>query len=55
MMRRMLLETIDKVADGGVAPGADPATHRNVRPHEGIIRSDQDWRQAFGSEIVAKW
>jgi nitrite reductase/ring-hydroxylating ferredoxin subunit len=55
MMRRMLLETIEKVEGGAPAPGADPATHRNVRPHEGIVGVDQDWRQVFGSEIAAKW
>ena len=55
MMRRMLLETVDKVAEGGEAPGADPAKHRGVRPHEGIVKADQDWRQVFGTEIAAKW
>ena len=55
MMRRMLLDAIDNVAAGAAAPGADPASHRGVRPHEGIVPAGADWRQAFGSEIAAKW
>ncbi|HVA11738.1 MAG TPA: Rieske 2Fe-2S domain-containing protein [Stellaceae bacterium] len=55
MMRRMLLEAIDNVANGGAAPGADPATHRNVRSHEAMVPAGQDWREVFGSEISAKW
>jgi phthalate 4,5-dioxygenase len=54
-MRRLLLEAIDNVAAGAQAPGADPQSHRGVRPHEGIVPAGQDWRQAFGTEISAKW
>ena len=54
-MRRLLLEAIDNVAAGAKAPGADPQTHRGVRPHEGIVPAGQDWRQVFGGDIVAKW
>jgi len=54
-MRRLLLEAIDNVAAGGKPPGADPQTHRGVRPHEGIVPAGQDWRQVFGGEIAAKW
>ena len=32
-----------------------PATHRGVRPHDGIVPAGADWREAFGSEIAAKW
>ena len=54
-MRRLLLEAIDNVAAGGSAPGADPQSHRGVRPHEGIVPAGQDWRKVFGDEIAAKW
>jgi len=54
-MRRLLLEATQAVEQGGVAPGAEPAAHRGVRPHEAIIAADQDWRQAFGKELAAKW
>ncbi|HEY3917627.1 MAG TPA: Rieske 2Fe-2S domain-containing protein [Stellaceae bacterium] len=55
IMRRMLLEAIDAAAAGAPAPGADPAQHRSVRPHEAMVPVGQDWRQAFGHELAAKW
>jgi len=55
MMRRLLLEAVDAVAEGGTAPGADPALHRAVRPHEAVIAAGQEWRQVFGHELAAKW
>jgi len=37
------------------APGADPASHRGVRPHDTLIPANANWREAFGDELVAKW
>lgn len=54
-MRRLLLEAISATERGERAPGADPATHRNIRPHEAIIHGDRDWREVFGTELAAKW
>jgi hypothetical protein len=51
MMRRLLLEALDAES----APGADPASHRAIRPYEAVLSADQDWRQAFREELVAKW
>ena len=55
LMRRLMLEATEAVAQGGRAPGADPAVHRNIRPHEAIIADGQDWRAAFGTALEAKW
>jgi hypothetical protein len=54
-MRRLMLEATQAVERGERAPGADPAIHRNIRPHEAIIRADQNWREVFGNELAAKW
>ena len=54
-MRAMLLRAIDSVEKGGEAPGADPQTHRDMRPFDNFVRADQDWREVFGSETKAKW
>jgi hypothetical protein len=54
-MRRLMLEATHAVETGGSAPGADPATHRSVRPHDALIPVTADWRQLLTSELVAKW
>ena len=54
-MRRLLLEATYAIERGDKAPGADPAVHRNVRPHDTLIPADANWRDAFGRELVAKW
>jgi len=54
-LRRMLLEATDAVARGETPPGADPATHRDVRPYDGIVPPGGNWREAFGDELSCKW
>ena len=54
-MRRLLLEATRAVERGERPKGADPATHRNIRPHDRVITSDSNWRETFGMELVAKW
>ncbi len=54
-MRSMLLRAIDAVAVGGAAPGADPATHRGMRPYDDFVRAGEDWWAKFEPEIKAKW
>jgi phthalate 4,5-dioxygenase oxygenase subunit len=53
--RRMLSDAISAVQRGETPPGADPATYRNARPHDAVVRKGTDWRQAFASETVAKF
>jgi phthalate 4,5-dioxygenase len=55
MMRRLMLEATQAVERGERAPGADPAVHCNIRPHEAVIQGGQDWRAVFGNALEAKW
>jgi hypothetical protein len=54
-MRRLMLEALDVNEKGGTPRGVDPQTYRNIRPHDRIVPQDQDWRQTFENELVAKW
>ena len=54
-MRAMLLRAIDTVEKGGEAPGADPQTHRGMRPFDNFVKAGEDWRAIFESETKAKW
>lgn len=54
-MRRLLLEATHAVERGEAAPGADPASHRLVRPYDATIAQGEDWRQVFANEVIAKW
>ena len=53
--RQLLLEACDAVARGEDPPGSDPASYCNVRPYDNFLTHDADWREAFASELVAKW
>ena len=53
--RQLLLEACDAVERGEDPRGCDPQTHRNVRPYDNFLPRDADWREAFASELVAKW
>jgi phenylpropionate dioxygenase-like ring-hydroxylating dioxygenase large terminal subunit len=54
-LRNILLEAMDKVERGEPAPGADPATHRGIRPYDGVVPPDANWREAFGENLATKW
>ncbi|MGE3245378.1 MAG: Rieske 2Fe-2S domain-containing protein [Beijerinckiaceae bacterium] len=54
-MRRLMLRSIDAVAEGEDPPGLDPASHGNVRPHDNYLEADADWRTVFETELAAKW
>jgi hypothetical protein len=54
-MRRIMLEAINEVAEGRPPRGIDPATQRAIRAYDGFMQVDDDWREVFGSELVAKW
>ena len=53
--RQLLLEACDAVERGEKPRGADPAAHRNARPYDDFLPRERDWREAFASELVAKW
>jgi phenylpropionate dioxygenase-like ring-hydroxylating dioxygenase large terminal subunit len=54
-MRRMLLEAVDAVARGEPARGADPASHRNIRPFDKLVPPGADWRESFAADLACKW
>ncbi len=54
-MRKMMLAATYAVERGDDPPGIDPASYRNVRPHDTVIPADVDWREALAVDIVAKW
>jgi phthalate 4,5-dioxygenase len=54
-LRRMLLEATTTVENGGVAPGADPATHRGIRPYDGLVPPGAHWRETFADDLICKW
>jgi phenylpropionate dioxygenase-like ring-hydroxylating dioxygenase large terminal subunit len=54
-MRQLLLEATRDVEQGRAPKGADPAAHRRIRPHDGIVPPGKDWRQVLGADTVAKW
>jgi hypothetical protein len=54
-MRQLLLEATRDVEAGRRPKGADPATHRHLRPHDGLVPAGADWRQVLGPDMVAKW
>ncbi|HEY1505141.1 MAG TPA: hypothetical protein VGF92_12625, partial [Stellaceae bacterium] len=54
-MRRMLLDAVDAVARGEPARGADPASHRAIRPYDKVVPPGQDWREAFAPDLTCRW
>lgn len=54
-MRRLMMRSIDAVAQGEDPPGVNPESHGNVRPHDNYLPADADWRATFESELAAKW
>jgi hypothetical protein len=54
-MRSMLLRAMETVAKGEMAPGADPATHRDIRAYDDFIKVGMDWEELFKRETKAKW
>ncbi len=54
-LRRLLLEATKVVEKGERPRGTDPQSYRSIRPHDNILRTGEDWREAFASELVARW
>lgn len=54
-MRRLMLEATRDVEEGKTPLGADPESHKNIRPYDGFMKTSDDWREVFADEIVAKW
>jgi phenylpropionate dioxygenase-like ring-hydroxylating dioxygenase large terminal subunit len=54
-MRRLLLEAVETVEQGGTPRGLSAESTRAVRPHDNIVAKDHDWRTQFAKELIAKW
>ncbi|MFM9967745.1 MAG: Rieske 2Fe-2S domain-containing protein [Burkholderiales bacterium] len=54
-MRRLLLEATQAVERGEMPRGADPVTSRAVRPHDGLVPPDKNWKEVFATDLIAKW
>jgi len=54
-LRKVLLDATEAVGRGEVPPGADPATHRFIRPYDAIVPPGADWRESFGDGLKCKW
>jgi hypothetical protein len=54
-MRRLLLDAIEINEKGGNPPGLRAESTRAIRPHDNIVAKNQDWRNQFAQELIAKW
>ena len=54
-MRRLMLRSIEDVANGNDPPGLDPSVHGTVRPHDTYVDAGADWRDLLMPELIAKW
>ncbi len=54
-MRRILLEGIATVENGGKPRGVDAKTYRSVRPHDRMVPPGQNWEDLFKKELTSKW
>lgn len=54
-MRRLMLENINAVEKGDAPLGVDPVESQDVRACDGVLKNDVSWKEAFASELKAKW
>jgi phenylpropionate dioxygenase-like ring-hydroxylating dioxygenase large terminal subunit len=54
-MRRLLLDAIEVNEKAGDPPGLRAESTRAIRPHDNIVAKNQDWRNQFAQELIAKW
>ena len=55
VLRRLLLEATNAVANGKLPRGADPLARRAIRPYDAVVPPGQHWQEAFAEELKAKW
>jgi phthalate 4,5-dioxygenase len=53
--RQLLLEAVDRVAQGEPPRALTPDTYRGVRAYDRVIDRDRSWRDEFADELLAKW
>jgi len=52
VFRQMLVDAAHTVAGGGDPPGVDPATYRDVRPYDKVLRRTETWRNVAERELA---
>jgi phthalate 4,5-dioxygenase oxygenase subunit len=51
VMRQLLLEASNDVADGRTPRGADPRTHQTIRATDDFVAPDSDWSDALEDQL----
>jgi hypothetical protein len=54
-MRRMMLDAVRTVDRGETPKATEPASYRNVRPYDGFLKPDEDWKTAFAEGLAARF
>ena len=54
-MRRLLLEAVREVEQGNAPRGSDPATHVNIRPYDGFMKTSDEWQTVFAEDLKPRW
>jgi phthalate 4,5-dioxygenase len=54
-MRQLLLEATDDVDAGRSPRGSQPNSYRAVRPVDGFVSADAEWREVLRNELVARF
>jgi phthalate 4,5-dioxygenase len=55
ILRQILLESLDTLERGGRLKAIDPATYRNVRSIDRMVKKELDWRMETREDFVAKF
>jgi phenylpropionate dioxygenase-like ring-hydroxylating dioxygenase large terminal subunit len=54
-MRNLLLEATQVVEAGERPRGTDPETYRLVRPFDGLLGANENWKEVFAEDMRARW
>jgi len=54
-MRRLMLEAVTDVAEGRRPKGVDPKIHSRIRPYDGFMKTNDDWKEVFAAELTPRW
>jgi phthalate 4,5-dioxygenase oxygenase subunit len=55
LLRKLLLESVNRVERGEAPRGIDPASYRSVRAIDRRVRADVPWRELLAQDLVARF
>jgi phthalate 4,5-dioxygenase oxygenase subunit len=55
LLRKLLLDSVNRVERGEAPRGIDPASYRSVRAIDRKVRSDVPWRELLAEDLVARF